>query len=158
MLFLILSIICSVSVGAIFKLTRTYNCNPFQIIAFNYIIAIALCYFIFNPNVGQVTAKAPWNIYLAVGILLPVVFYFLVLSIQHIGIVKTDGDEFDSEESLTEYNVFLDQKDTLTGEPYRLFIMVSSSRVNEITSLLTHYIHREYWHRITILSSRFASE
>ena len=91
MLFLILSIICSVSVGAIFKLTRTYNCNPFQIIAFNYIIAIALCYFIFNPNVGQVTAKAPWNIYLAVCILLPVVFYFLVLSIQHIGIVKTDA-------------------------------------------------------------------
>jgi drug/metabolite transporter (DMT)-like permease len=39
----------------------------------------------------EVTAKAPWNIYLAIGVLLPVVFQFLVLSIRHIGIVKTDA-------------------------------------------------------------------
>lgn len=91
MLFLILSIICSVSVGVIFKFTRNYNCNPFQIIAFNYVIAIALCYFIFNPNIDEVHTSAPWNIYLAIGILLPVVFQFLVLSIKHMGIVKTDA-------------------------------------------------------------------
>ena len=91
MLFLILSIICSVAVGVIFKITRNYNCNPFQIIAFNYVVAIALCYFIFSPDMAQVTSEAPWNIYLAIGILLPVVFQFLVLSIKHMGIVKTDA-------------------------------------------------------------------
>ena len=91
MLFLVLSIICSVSVGVIFKITRNYNCNLFQIIAFNYVIAITLCYFIFNPDLDQVTTKSPWNIYLAIGILLPVIFQFLVLSIKHMGIVKTDA-------------------------------------------------------------------
>lgn len=91
MLFLVLSIICSVSVGVIFKITRNYNCNPFQIIAFNYVTAITLCYFIFNPDLDQVTTKSPWNIYLAIGILLPVIFQFLVLSIKHMGIVKTDA-------------------------------------------------------------------
>ncbi|MEO7976782.1 DMT family transporter [Flavobacterium sp.] len=91
MLFLILSIICSVAVGVIFKISRSYNGNAFQVIAFNYVAAIGLCYFIFSPNMDQVSAKAPWNVYLAIGILLPVVFHFLVLSIQHMGIVKTDA-------------------------------------------------------------------
>ncbi|MNX05044.1 hypothetical protein D3C86_346460 [compost metagenome] len=42
MLFLILSILCSVIVGVIFKISRKYNANPSQIISFNYIAAIAL--------------------------------------------------------------------------------------------------------------------
>lgn len=91
MLFLILSIICSVTVGVIFKITRKYNCNPIQIITFNYVFAILFCYFTFSPNLDEVTANAPWNIYLSIGILLPVVFLFLVASIKHMGIVKTDA-------------------------------------------------------------------
>ncbi|MBS7256534.1 DMT family transporter [Flavobacterium branchiicola] len=91
MLFLILSVFCSVIVGVIFKITRKYNSNPTQIIAFNYIIAIALCYFTFSLNLDEVTADAPWNIYVTVGILLPVVFLFLAASIKSMGIVKTDA-------------------------------------------------------------------
>jgi drug/metabolite transporter (DMT)-like permease len=91
MLFLILSILCSVIVGVIFKITRKYNANPTQIIAFNYVFALALCYFTFSPDLNQVSTGAPWNIYIAVGILLPVVFLFLVASIKHMGIVKTDA-------------------------------------------------------------------
>lgn len=90
MLFLILSIICSVTVGVIFKITRHYNCNPVQIITFNYVSALLLCYFSFNPNLDEVTTNSPWNIYLSIGILLPVVFLFLAASIKHMGIVKTD--------------------------------------------------------------------
>ena len=75
-----------------------------------------------------------------------------------IGIARTGEGDIASEDSLTEYNVFLDQKDKLTGEPHRLFIIVPSSRVNDITSLITHYIHREYWHRINIVSSQKYSE
>ena len=90
MLFLILSILCSVIVGVIFKITRKYNTHPTQIIAFNYIVALALCYFTFSPNLKEVDANAPWNIYIAIGILLPVVFLFLVASIKNVGIVKTD--------------------------------------------------------------------
>jgi len=91
MLFLVLSILCSVIVGVIFKITRKYNSNPTQIIAFNYIIALVLCYFTFSPNLTEVNANAPWNIYIAIGVLLPVVFLFLVASIKHTGIVKTDA-------------------------------------------------------------------
>jgi len=91
MLFLILSIICSVIVGVIFKITRKYNTNPIQIVAFNYVFALILCYVTFKPDVSEVHTTAPWNIYLAIGILLPVVFLFLISSIKHMGIVKTDA-------------------------------------------------------------------
>ncbi|WP_291148841.1 DMT family transporter [Flavobacterium sp. UBA7680] len=91
MLFLVLSILCSVTVGVIFKITRKYNANPIQIIAFNYIMAISLCYFTFSPDLNVVHADAPWNIYAAIGVLLPIVFLFLFTSIKHMGIAKTDA-------------------------------------------------------------------
>jgi drug/metabolite transporter (DMT)-like permease len=91
MLFLVLSILCSVIVGVIFKITRKYNANPTQIVAFNYIIALSLCYFTFSPNLAEIDSKAPWNIYIAIGVLLPFVFLSLMASIRHIGIVKTDA-------------------------------------------------------------------
>jgi drug/metabolite transporter (DMT)-like permease len=91
MLFLVLSILCSVIVGVIFKITRKYDGNPTQIVAYNYVIALALCYFTFSPNLVEIDATAPWNIYIAIGVLLPFVFLFLVASIKHMGIVKTDA-------------------------------------------------------------------
>lgn len=91
MLFLILSILCSVIVGVIFKITRKYKGNPTQIVAFNYVVALTLCYFTFSPNLNEIDSKAPWNIYIAIGVLLPFVFLSLMASIKHIGIVKTDA-------------------------------------------------------------------
>ena len=91
MLYLVLSIICSVVVGVIFKMTRRYKSNPIQIVAFNYVFALILCYFVFSPDLTLVDANAPWNIYLAIGLLLPVVFLFLIASIKYMGIVKTDA-------------------------------------------------------------------
>ncbi|WP_343614868.1 DMT family transporter [Flavobacterium sp.] len=91
MLFLILSVLCSVTVGVIFKITRKYNSNPIQIVAFNYVTAILLCYFTFKPDLNEVHADAPWNIYIAVGVLLPILFLILAASIKHMGIVKTDA-------------------------------------------------------------------
>lgn len=91
MLFLVLSILCSVTVGVIFKITRKYNSNPTQIVAFNYIAALVLCYFTYTPNLKEVDSNAPWNLYIAIGVLLPVIFLFLVASIKHMGIVKTDA-------------------------------------------------------------------
>jgi len=91
MLFLVLSILCSVIVGVIFKITRKYSGNPVQIIAFNYVVALALCYFTFSLNLAEIGSNAPWNIYIAIGVLLPFVFLSLVASIKHMGIVKTDA-------------------------------------------------------------------
>lgn len=91
MLFLVLSILCSVIVGVIFKITRKYNGNPTQIVAFNYAVALTLCYFSYSPNLAEVDGNAPWSLYIAIGVLLPFVFLSLVASIKHMGIVKTDA-------------------------------------------------------------------
>jgi len=91
MLFLILSIICSVSVGIIFKIARNYSINIPQIVAGNYLFAFTLCYFFFKPNFTEIGVEAPWEIYVLLGILLPSIFLFLVASIKYVGIVKTDA-------------------------------------------------------------------
>ena len=91
MLFLILSVICSVTVGAIFKISRKYDVNANQVVASNYIFALLLCTVFFNPNVSAVTIEVPWILYISIGILLPTVFLILIASIKHIGIVKTDA-------------------------------------------------------------------
>ena len=91
MLFLILSIICSVTVGILFKVTRGFKSNTLQIIASNYVVALALCFFSFSPDLSLVGTKAPWEIYSAIGILLPSLFLFLAASIKYMGIVKTDA-------------------------------------------------------------------
>ncbi|MDI1305448.1 MAG: EamA/RhaT family transporter [bacterium] len=91
MLFLILSIICSVTVGVQFKFSRKYNVSNTQIIASNYVFALILCYLFFSPEFNDVGTSAPWGIYIAIGVLLPSIFLFLAASIKHMGIVKTDA-------------------------------------------------------------------
>lgn len=91
MLFLILSILCSVTVGVLFKVARRYTISITQIVATNYVLALILCYFFFSLDLVTVTAQAPWAIYIPLGILLPSIFLFLAASIQHMGIVKTDA-------------------------------------------------------------------
>ena len=91
MLFLILSIFCSVSVGVIFKIARSHSINISQIVAANYFFALALCYFFFSPNLSAVGVDTPWGIYIALGVLLPSIFLFLVASIKYMGIAKTDA-------------------------------------------------------------------
>ena len=91
MLFLILSIICSVTVGAIFKVARKYTISHTQIVAWNYVFACILCYVAFSPDLNTVETTAPWWLYITIGILLPSIFLFLAASIKHMGIVKTDA-------------------------------------------------------------------
>lgn len=91
MLFLILSVICSVTVGVIFKISRRYQVSATQIVAYNYAFALALCYLVFSPDLTVLDASSPWEIFIPLGILLPVVFLFLVASIKYMGIVKTDA-------------------------------------------------------------------
>src|SRR6478609_3168658 len=90
MLFLILSVICSVTVGVIFKVSRNYQIAVKQIVAYNYVFALAFCYLFFKPDLTVLNSSSPWEILLPLGILLPVVFLFLASSIKYIGIVKTD--------------------------------------------------------------------
>lgn len=91
MIYLILSIICSVTVGIIFKVVRRYSISVMQIVMWNYVFALSLCYFAFNPTPIAIDNNAPWAIYIPLAILLPTIFLFLAASIRHMGIVKTDA-------------------------------------------------------------------
>ena len=50
MWFVILSVICSVSVGIFLKIAKRFQLNIFQIITFNYFSALLLTYFTYHPE------------------------------------------------------------------------------------------------------------
>ncbi|MHA3788356.1 EamA family transporter [Flavobacterium hauense] len=91
MLFLLLSILCSVTVGIIFKKARRYDICLTQVIMWNYVFALLFCYLFFSPDLNAIDATAPWSIYLPLMLLLPSIFMFLAISINRMGIVKTDA-------------------------------------------------------------------
>jgi hypothetical protein len=70
-----------------------------------------------------------------------------------IGEAKTGTDDFQTEHSLTQFNVFLDQFQAGTGHQALLYVIVPSSLVPEFNTFITHYIHREYWQSIIVVSS-----
>ena len=70
------------------------------------------------------------------------------------GVVRMKRESLDSEESLTEYNVFLDHRAGKGDKASVLYVLVPHSLLHELTSIITHYVHREYWHRIIPVISR----
>jgi len=91
MIYLLLSICCSVTVAALLKLAKRYKINVPQAVTWNYLFAILLSYLFFRPAVAAITLGnifTPVN--LALAILLPTIFWFLAASVRNIGIVKTD--------------------------------------------------------------------
>jgi hypothetical protein len=70
-----------------------------------------------------------------------------------IGEAKTGASDLETDHALTQWNVFLDQFHSKTGKPALLYVIVPALRVPSFQSLITHYIHREYWHRIVVVSS-----
>ncbi|MCX6135608.1 MAG: hypothetical protein NTU47_17510 [Ignavibacteriales bacterium] len=71
-----------------------------------------------------------------------------------IGEAKTGRGDFETDHALTQYNVFLDQFDKHTGAPAILFVIVPAAKIPEFNSLLTHYIHPDYWGKLVIVSSK----
>lgn len=90
MIYLIISICCSVTVAVLLKLAKRYKIDVPQAVTWNYLFAITLACFFFKPNISELIATPPPGIYIALGVLLPVVFWFLAISVRQIGIVKTD--------------------------------------------------------------------
>lgn len=70
-----------------------------------------------------------------------------------LGEAKTATDDLETDHALTQYNVFLDQEDKRTGRRSKLYIILPSMKVPEFNTLITHYIHREYWQNIVVVSS-----
>jgi hypothetical protein len=64
------------------------------------------------------------------------------------GVVRAARGELDSEDALEEYNLFLDFNAGAGEHAARLYVMMPEDLLKEFTGMITHYIHREYWHRI----------
>lgn len=90
MIYIILSVICSVTVSVFLKLAKRYLINIPQVVLWNYLFAFILCCIAFKPSVFQIQQSISWTIYIVLGVLLPSIFWFLAASIKQIGIVKTD--------------------------------------------------------------------
>lgn len=90
MIYLLISICCSVTVAVLLKLARRYKINIVQAVTWNYLFAILLSLVFFKPSFNELTSAPVNATYIALGILLPVVFWFLAGSVRSIGIVKTD--------------------------------------------------------------------
>jgi len=90
MIYILLSIFCSVTVAVLLKLAKRYQINIIQAVTVNYFTALIFCYLFFKPDVSTLTSNAPWPIYLSLAVLLPSVFLLLAASIKNLGIVKTD--------------------------------------------------------------------
>ncbi|WP_457289907.1 EamA family transporter [Pedobacter sp. UYP24] len=90
MLFLIISILCSVTVSVLLKLAKRYRINVMEAVTWNYLFAILIGSFFFKPKFSDLLILKPEPVYLSIGVLLPLIFWFLALSVKSIGIVKTD--------------------------------------------------------------------
>ena len=90
MWFVILSVICSVSVGIFLKVAKRFQLNVFQIITFNYFSALLLTYFTYQPNLAIEQKSVPYSLFISLAFLLPIVFFIQAKSIKLTGIVKTD--------------------------------------------------------------------
>lgn len=90
MIYLILSIICSVTVGVMLKLAKRYQINITQAITWNYLFAICLSLMCFKPEFQSISITKISPVYWTLGILLPSIFVFLAFSVRNAGLARTD--------------------------------------------------------------------
>ncbi|MGO1244315.1 MAG: EamA family transporter [Sphingobacterium sp.] len=91
MLYVLLSVICSVTVSVIIKIAKKNGANYLHLIVWNYPVAALATVLFLNPGSTNVSlALLPWGLYIALAILLPVIFLCIAYSIQYSGIVKTE--------------------------------------------------------------------
>ena len=94
---LIFAILCSVAVSVLLKVARKKNIIIEQAIAFNYIVAISLSYFLLKPDfkglefTEYLAQGDSTPIFLALGILLPTVFIIMSKAVEFAGIVRSDA-------------------------------------------------------------------
>jgi len=89
MIYILLSVSCSVTVAVLLKLARRYKINVLQAVLWNYLVAIILGFIFFKPELNAVFLK-PSLLQVSLGVLLPLLFLILAKSVRNIGIVKTD--------------------------------------------------------------------
>lgn len=91
MLYVFLSVCCSVIVSVIIKLAQQRKIDVQQLVLWNYPSTVLLTAVLLNPELAAINMRSlPYQFYLPLAILLPTLFIFIALAIKHSGIVKTD--------------------------------------------------------------------
>ena len=96
MILIALSVLCSLSVFIILKLTARYHWDARQIIGGGYLVAAGLCGWLLSPNPHTLFTSSnteAWILFLALGILLPSLFIAIAKSVEQVGIVLTDATQ-----------------------------------------------------------------
>ena len=94
---LIIAVLCSVAVSVLLKVARKRNIIIQQAIAFNYIVALSLSWFLLKPDfkglefTDFIAQSENTPIFLALGILLPSVFIIMSKAVEFAGIVRSDA-------------------------------------------------------------------
>ncbi|RCS28662.1 EamA/RhaT family transporter [Rhodanobacter denitrificans] len=92
MIYVLLSVMCSVLVSVLLKLARRFGIDVGQAIAWNYVVAGALTALLLQPSLVTLREPgAPWLALAALGLLLPTIFLALAASVRHAGIVRSDA-------------------------------------------------------------------
>ena len=89
MIYIFLSVCCSVFVSVLLKLAKRYHIDAFQAISWNYPVAALLTFLLFKPEIPAYQTST-YSVYIGLGVFLPTLFVVLALSIRYTGIVKTD--------------------------------------------------------------------
>ncbi|WP_259069802.1 EamA family transporter [Mucilaginibacter sp. X4EP1] len=89
MIYIFLSICCSVAVSIMLKLAKRYHIDVYQAITWNYSMAIFLSWVFLKPQL-QNLQNAPFFNYTLLAILFPALFVILASSVRLSGIVRTD--------------------------------------------------------------------
>jgi drug/metabolite transporter (DMT)-like permease len=89
MIYILISVCFSVFVSVLLKLAKRYEIDNKQAIAWNYSIAGFLTWLIYRPEIPDLKLSI-FPVYIALGVLLPLLFAILALSIRYTGIVRTD--------------------------------------------------------------------
>ncbi len=92
MIFVLLSVICSVLVSVLLKLARRLKIDVGQAIAWNYVVTSVLTTWLLQPTLSTLRGPGvPWLALVALGILLPTIFLALAAAVRHAGIVRSDA-------------------------------------------------------------------
>lgn len=91
MIYVVLSVFCSIIVAILIKIGRKRSVDVEQLVLWNYPVSVGLTYFLLQPQLANLTIEElPFQFYIPLIILLPSLFIFIALSIRYSGIVKTD--------------------------------------------------------------------
>ena len=92
MLWLLLSVVCSVAVGVLLKASARAGLQASQLITWNYLAASGLALWLLKPSMDVLAdTHTPWPALLVLAVVLPSMFWIMARSLRHAGLIRTDA-------------------------------------------------------------------